>query len=360
MYKYGRRNVSWSTVAPTGSVSILTQTTSGLEPLFAAYYMRRKKINPGEEGVRIDFIDQNGDSWMEYPILHPKLKYWIELQNNKSSEDEFLQRYNVLNKQDVDDAFKKSPWYGSTANDISWISRILTQEIIQKYTTHSISSTINLPNHVTKQEVSDIYMSAFKHNLKGVTVYRDGSRTGVLITDGSEDLSEFKYNNAVKRPKSLICKVHQSTYKGEDWLIAVGILHDKPYEVFCVKNTWVLPKGILEADITKVNRGNYKLEIKDVLTIESLALDMTAEQEAITRLISISLRHRADIKYVVEQLNKTDGDMQAFNKVLARNIKKYIPDGDKTTGVTCDNCGADAIIYEEGCQKCKSCGTSKC
>ena len=355
MYKVGRRNVSWSTVAPTGTVSLMTQTTSGLEPLFSYGYWRRKKINPGEKGVRVDFVDQNGDSWQEYPILHPKLQNWYGLNSKESDLD-----LDVLSKEEMDELFKLSPWYGSTANDINWLKRVQIQQVIQKYTTHSISSTINLPNEVTEEEVSKIYLEAYERNLKGVTVYRDGSRSGVLITDNTKDDSKFEQHNAPKRPKSIPCKVHQSTSKGKDWLIVVGMLEDKPYEVFGLENTWNLPRGILDGTITKASRSRYELVIPDVITIDNIAKGMTDEEAAVTRLTSGMLRHGANIKFVVEQLNKTEGDMQSFNKVIARNIKKYIPEEEEVTGVTCDNCGSTNIVYQEGCQMCADCGTSKC
>ena len=364
MYKYGRRNISWSTVAPTGTVSLLAQTTSGLEPLFSPWYIRKKKINPGDEGVRVDSVDQNGDSWMHYPILHPKFKDWIAIQKGFNISGEYITVSEALTNIEIninmlEAIFTQSPWYQSTANDIDWINRIRIQSIIQQYTTHSISSTINLPEDVTKGEVNEIYIAAYDHNLKGVTIYREGSRTGVLVKNEEND-SEFSQHDAPKRPKSLPCKVHQSTSKGKEYLIILGLLKDKPYEVFCMSSNWKLPKGTLEGNLVKVNRSTYKLEIPEVLTIDNIALDMTDEEAAITRLVSTSLRHGADIKFVVEQLNKTLGDMQSFNKVLARTLKKYIPEGVETTGHTCDNCGADAIIYEEGCQKCKECGVSRC
>lgn len=356
MHKYGRRNVSWSTVAPTGSVSILTQTTSGLEPLFSPWYTRRKKVNPGEKNVRVDFEDQNGDCWMNYYILHPKFKDWIQIEHPNWTSEEI----SIMHKDDLQVLFEESPWYNSIANDINWINRIKIQSIIQQYTTHSISSTINLPNDVTKEEVMEIYMHAYNHNLKGVTVYRDGCRTGVLITDNDKSDNKFSQHDAPKRPKSIPCKVHQSTSKGKDWLIVVGMLDNKPYEVFAIENTYSIPKGILEGNLIKTTRSKYKLEIPEVMTIDNIANGMTDEEAAITRLISTSLRHGANIKFVVEQLNKTEGDMQSFNKVIARNIKKYIPEEEKATGVTCDNCGSTHIIYQEGCQLCADCGTSRC
>lgn len=357
MRQYGRRNVSWSTVAPTGTVSLMAQTTSGIEPLFMPFYMRRKKVNPGEEGVRIDFTDQNGDTWQEFPVLHPKFQEWIE----STSTFEWMDVNTVeeIEKDELQKLFEHSPWYGATANDIDWVRRVEMQSVIQKYITHSISSTINLPNDVSLEAVSEIYMESWKKGLKGITVYRDGSRSGVLVSESQTDNTEFEYKDAVKRPKSLPCKVHQSTTKGLDYLIIVGLLNDKPYEVFCIKNIFNLPNGILEANLNKVRGGQYNLDIKDIINIEDISSTMTDEQEAVTRLVSTSLRHGADIKFIVEQLSKTGGDMFSFTKSLARVLKKYIPDGAKST-VSCNDCGSSNVIFEEGCFRCLDCGSSKC
>jgi len=352
MYKYGRRNVSWSTVAPTGTVSLMAQTTSGIEPLFMPFYMRRKKVNPNDEGVRIDFTDQNGDNWMEYPVLHPKFEDWLKQyrvsENVKNYTQEILQKY-----------FKKSPWYKSTANDIDWIKRVEIQSIIQKYITHSISSTINLPSDVSLESVSDIYLESWKKGAKGITVYRDGSRSGVLVSTTDKDKPTFEQHDAPKRPKVMNCEVHQSTSQGVSYLVIVGLLDDKPYEVFCTKNIFSLPSGVIAGTLTKVKKGKYDLVMPDVLDIGDITGQMSDEQEAITRLASISLRHGAEIKFVVEQLQKTPGDMFSFSKSVARVLKKYIPDGSKAT-VTCQDCGSDNVIFEEGCHKCLDCGSSKC
>jgi ribonucleoside-diphosphate reductase alpha chain len=220
MINFGRRNVSWNTVAPTGTVSLLANNcTGGIEPLFAPYYFRRKKINPNEEGVRVDFVDQNGDSWTEYPVLHPYFKEWCE---NKE-ESIGIENYS---KEALKELFEKSPYYGSTANDIDWVKRVEIQGIIQKYTTHSISSTINLPNNVTEAEVSDIYMQSWKKGLKGITVYRDGSRSGVLITEPKKEINTFGYVDAVKRPKELKAELHTVTIKGEQYEVKEEIHFD--------------------------------------------------------------------------------------------------------------------------------------
>ena len=353
MQSYGRRNVSWNTVAPTGTVSLLTQTTSGIEPLFMPFYMRRKKVNPGEENVRVDFIDESGDTWQEFPVLHPKFKEWIKLTSDWNFN--FTeQKIEDLSKEDLQKLFEKSPWYGSTANDIDWIKRVEMQSIIQKYTTHSISSTINLPNDVSEQEVSEIYLESWKKGLKGITVYRDGSRDGVLISsETNKSRNEFNYVDAVKRPKELDAEVHITKVGGIPYYVIVGLLNGKPYEIF-IENRQI-PQG--KGKMIKQSRGNYKFiqnGYEQVITAE-----MTDEQAAITRLASTSLRHGADIKFLVEQLQKTPGDLFSFTKGLARVLKKYIPDGAKST-VSCQDCGSTNVIFEEGCSSCKSCGSSKC
>lgn len=354
MIKHGRRNVSWSTVAPTGTVSVMTQTTSGIEPLFAPYYTRRRKINPDDIDKRVDFIDQNGDKWMEYPVIHPKLKDWIELQNNTASETEFLRRYDITSAEEVEEAFKVSPWFGSIAPELDWKKRIEIQAIVQHYTTHSISSTINLSKETPVEVIKDIYMEAYDKQLKGITVYRDGSRSGVLITNPESTL-EFEYVDAVKRPKSLPVDIHTTISKGIKWNVIVGLHQDKPYEVLA------LPYFTTETqlELEKKHKGRYDL-VKDSQTYsEDITAQMTHDQEVISRLISTSLRHRADIKFIVEQLNKTEGDITSFAKAIARTLKKYIPEGAAST-LSCLDCGGQSIIFEEGCQKCTNCGSTKC
>lgn len=359
MRNYGRRNVSWSTVAPTGTVSLLAQTTSGLEPLFMPYYMRRKKVNPSDENVKIDFTDQNGDTWQEFAVLHPKFKDWLLIRNahveRDMSDDEYIE-YLCSDKEYIDRMVEVSPWYEATANDIDWIRRVEIQGVIQKYITHSISSTINLPEDVSEEEVSKIYLESWKKGLKGITVYRDGSRSGVLVSQ-KEETSEtnFDYHDAPKRPKELKCDIHTTTLKGDKYNVIVGILDDKPYEIFICEH-FTNEKSM---DLVKIKKGRYDL-IKDGETYsEDITTDMTDEQEAITRLLSTSLRHGADIKFLVEQLGKTNGDMFTFTKSVGRVLKKYIPDGTKSTA-TCNDCGSDQVIFQEGCMSCQFCGSSAC
>lgn len=341
MCQYGRRNISFSTVAPTGSVSILTQTTSGLEPLFQPYYFRRKKINPNDEKAKVDFVDNQGDKWQQFPVCHPKFEDWVELGDIKSEVGE-----------DVQKAFELSPWYKSTANDINWEKRVEIQSIIQKYTTHSISSTINLPKDVSVEEVSNIYFKAWELGLKGVTVYRDGSRDGVLITKPQET-SKFTYNNAPKRPKCLPCDIYSTTSKGVKWNIIVGTFDGFPYEVFAVPHF----TNETHMELCKVSRGRYDLIKNGETYSEDITSQMTDEQEIVTRLISIALRHGADIHYIYEQLNKAHGDITSFSKGISRTLVKYL---NKPLKLTCSDCKSENILFEEGCSKCKDCGSSKC
>lgn len=347
MANFGRRNVSWSTIAPTGSVSILTQTSSGCEPVFMPYYMRRKKINPDEPNVRVDFTDQNGDKWMEFAVLHPKFEEFIKL---NYAEDTY--HFIDFDKDLLEHIFKNSPYYGATANDINWKKRVEIQSILQRYTTNAISSTLNLPNNTSIDEVKDIYMSSWELGLKGQTIYRDGSRTGVLVSTKPQ----FEYKDAPKRPKTLPCDVHNVVFQGKNYHVFIGLFDGKPYEVFARQDDLKLDRE--EGQLTKIKKGVYQFN-SESFNVENIITNMTDEQETITRLISSSLRHGADIKFIVEQLQKTEGSLTSFSKVVARILKKYIPEGASST-LTCQQCGSKNVIFEEGCSKCKECGNSKC
>lgn len=346
MRKFGRRNVSWSTVAPTGTVSLLTQTTSGLEPLFAPYYFRNKKGNPGDKNFRVDFTDPNGDAWMVYPVLHPRFGDWLS---------DKVDNPDSLTKSELGEWFEKSPWYGSCANDIDWIKRVEIQAVIQKYATHSISSTINLPSDVSKDKVYDIYMTAWEHGLKGVTVYRDGCRTGVLVTDNKKEEQEFTYHDAPKRPKELTCDIFTTVSQGKKWNIIVGLFSGKPFEVFAVPHFTNEVEGIL----SKIKKGRYDLLFGDDETVEDITSDMTDEESALTRLISTALRHGSSIDFIVEQLNKSHGSVVSFNKAIARILTKYAKKL-AASKEKCSDCGSETIVREEGCLKCTTCGSSKC
>ena len=350
MQEFGRRNISFSTIAPAGSVSLLTQTTSGMEPLFQPYYTRRKKINPSEEGSRVDFTDKSGDQWQEFTVVHPKFKQWID----KPFEIPISETLNVV---DLEDFFKVSPWYGSTANDIEPESRIKMQAILQKYTTHSISSTINLPKGTSADTIDKIYRGAWKAGLKGVTVYVDGSRDGVLISPDSDSSTVgLEYKSAVKRPKVLDAEAYLVSVNKDKFNVFVGSINKRPYEIFCypVGEKEIRGSGV----ITKHGKGSY--EFKNNKDVERVLTDkMDDQQRALTRLISMSLRHRVNVKFLVEQLLKSDGEIMSFTKAVARVLKKYIEDGETST-VVCTKCGSSNVIFQEGCNACLDCGHSAC
>jgi len=348
MISVGRRNLSFSTVAPTGTVSLMTQTTSGVEPLFMPFYTRRKKVNSGDTGVKVDFVDQNRDTWQEFNVLHPNFKDWLQLE---FPELDISKRSTIQLQED----FEHSPWFNSTANDIDWIKRVEIQSTIQKYITHSISSTINLPENVTEAEVSDIYLESWKKGLKGITVYRDGSRSGVLVSSDKKENNTFEYKDAVKRPKELDCEIYTTNSKGNKLNVIIGLLDNKPYEVFIAD--YFTDETKLK--LIKKNQGRYDLYKDKEVYSEDITSNITDEQAAITRLVSTSLRHGTDVKFIVEQLTKCDGDMFSFTKSLSRTLKKYIPEGAKST-VKCNDCQSSNVIFEEGCHKCLDCGSSKC
>ena len=345
MKKYGRRSVSWSTIAPVGSGSILTQTTSGCEPLFMPFHTRRRKINPSDTNSKIDFVDQLGDKWQEYAVLHPKFKLWMNTigQYQKDIDLEELQR-----------SFETSPYFGSTANEIDWVKRIEIQSILQKYTTNAISSTLNLPSDVSTESVDEIYMRAWQSGAKGCTIYRDGCRTGVLVSN--KEKVTFEQRDAPKRPKRLDCDIHVVSVKGTKYNVIIGKFEGKPYEVFCHNHVGNVTKG--SGSIIKDGRGKYRY-VSDRFEDVYVTADMSDEQTAIARLLSASLRHGTEVKFLCEQLLKTGGDLTSFTRAIARVLKTYIEDGETST-ISCESCGSQNVVFEEGCSKCLECGSSKC
>lgn len=345
MAKHGRRNIALLTTAPAGSVSILAGpgpyygTTSGIEPLFIdAPYTRRKKIVPGMD-CKVDFVDDLGDKWTEYEVYHSKIKMWMDITGETD--------------------YRKSPYHGCTANDIDWPQRVRLQAAATLHLDHSVSSTLNLPKAVSHEKVAEIYETAWESGCKGITVYRDGCRDGVLVTNKEKDVRKIPKTDAPKRPTSLPCETHLVSTKGEKYFVIVGLLDGQPYEVMAGRNELTrVDKGI--GKLKKISRGNYKLVLDDESIVENVTDHIENEQEAITRLVSASLRHGADINFIVHQLEKTRGDMHGFAKVLARTLKKYIKDGEKVHGECCDQCGSDLLIRQEGCVTCRGCGWSKC
>jgi len=341
MLKYGRRNIALLTIAPTGTVSIQTQTTSGLEPLFMLNpYTRRKKINPNDKNTRVDFVDQSGDSWQEFEVYHPKVKMWMD----------------VTGETDL----QKSPWAGACANDLNWVDRVELQAAMQKHCDHAISSTINLPNNVTEEKVAEIYEAAWKAGCKGITVYRDGCRSGVLVNKETEKKAEPEFK---KRPRSLQSVVAHPRVKGQEYFVIVGLNEDdreRPYEVFAGKNGF-FSKTIESGVIHKVKRGHYQLLDNDgEVTIENITDHLESDEEALTRMVSISLREGVDISYIVHQLEKVKGDLTSLSKAMARCLKKFIKDGTEVKGEDCQDCNTPSLERSNGCVICKNCGWTKC
>jgi ribonucleoside-diphosphate reductase alpha chain len=324
--KYGRRNIGHLTVAPTGSMSIETQTTSGFEALiWLDPYKRRKKINPGDTNARVDFVDQNGDSWQEFQVYHHKVKMWME----------------ITGETDL----TKSPWYGCTANDINWVRRVKLQAVAQKYIDHAISSTINLPENVSEEEVAKIYLAAWKEGCKGVTVYRDNCRTGVLVKD-----------KKVERPKKLPCDIHHLTVKGKKYYAAIGLKENNhPYEIFVGDNG--IDHKLKTGFIQRVKEGKYSLISDNEIVIDDMCQLCSDEEESIARLASIALRNNVNIKDIVNQLDKTKGNLYGFTKAMTKVLKRYLPTGTQSDE-SCPECG-NKLVYTEACKQCV-CGWSKC
>lgn len=355
MMQHGRRNISISTVAPTGSLSMLTQTSSGIEPVFMTSYTRRKKIthNDKASNVKVDFTDAMGDKWQEFPVYHPKLKMWMEV---TGETDE-----------------KKSPYAGSTASEIDWAKRINLQSVVQKYTTHSISSTINLPKDVSVEKVGEIYLQSWEMGLKGITVYRDGSRSGVLISTEEKNAVHIKENHAPKRPRTLECDIVRFYNKGDLWIGFIGLYEGRPYEIFTGKAGELdVPSYVETGTIMKTrtpdkgNRYDFMYEDKEGKKCKEEWLNKCFDKHyhSYAKLISGILRHGMPMPYVVELISslKLDDDLiTTWKWGVVRMFKKYIPDGTHAPDKKCKDCGAeDSVIYQEGCLVCSSCGSSKC
>jgi ribonucleoside-diphosphate reductase alpha chain len=346
--KYGRRNIALTTTAPAGSVSVLTQTTSGIEPVYLLKYTRRKKLTENDIGGRVDFIDDSDDRWQEYDVYHHGFAKWMQISGNKEAE--------------------KSPYWNATSNDIDWVAKVKMQAAAQKWICHAISNTTNLPKDTSIETVKKVYMAGWKSGCKGVTVYRDGSRSGVLVKKSE---SMFKTYEAPERPDELECSIHHGTIQGEAWTILVGLMDGRPYEVMGgLQKFFEIPKKYTEGIIVKHSRKSrnsiYDLKIGkngDEFRIKDIvAVFDNPNHAGFTRTISLALRHGARINYVVEQLQKDrEMDMFSFSKVIARVLKNYIQDGTRPGKTVCENCGAgDTLRYQEGCVGCTACGSSKC
>lgn len=362
MIKYGRRNVSWSTCAPTGTTSLMTQTTSGIEPVFQPYYKRRKKINPNDKDTRVDFTDQSGDTWQEYFVIHTKFKDWIF----KGLEQPTT---NYFTEEALKQFFEKSPWYQSTANDIDWIKRVEIQGVIQNYISHSISSTINLPKNVSVEEVGKIYLEAHKKGLKGVTVYRDGSRDGVLVNEDTEKVA-FEDTNAPKRPKIIPAKIIRFQNNLEKWVSFIGLVNDRPYEIFTgLAEVFDIPsnveEGVIRKGKTKNGKKKYDFEFDSSdgsVVVENLSKAFRKEYWNYAKLISSLLRHGMPLPHLIKTIDEMSFDTDHINtwkNGVVRGLKKFIKNNVKSSR-KCLDCGGENVIFENGCEKCLDCGSSKC
>jgi ribonucleoside-diphosphate reductase alpha chain len=355
MMKHGRRNISLSTVAPTGTLSLLAQSSSGIEPVFMLEYKRRRKVNSNDPTAKPEFVDQSGDAWQEFTVFHPKLKDWM----------------NISGKNDV----AESPYAGSTAGEINWEKRIQLQSIVQKYTTHSISSTINLKTDVPEELVGKIYFEAWKKGLKGITVYRDGSRSGVLVANQPENNnSQTPERTAPKRPVRLEASVVRFMNGDEKWIAYVGLLENKPYEIFTgrVKDGFIIPDYINKGSIVKRKANGKKAEYdfeyvnenSETILLPGLSHSFNKEFWNYAKLISGVLRHGMPIVQVIHLIKNMHLDNDTINSWKAgveRALKQFIPDGTLAVDHLCPECGdPEGMIYQEGCLTCKSCGNTKC
>lgn len=375
MVKYGRRNIACLTIAPTGTTSIMTQTTSGIEPVFMPVYTRRRKVNPNDKNISIDFVDENGDSWEEYVVFHHKFVTWMEA-NGYSTTKHYT-------KEEVDELVAKSPYYKATANDVDWLKKVQMQGRIQKWVDHSISVTINLPADATEELVGHLYEEAWRCGCKGVTVYRDGSRAGVLIAvdekkDEKSDEKKicFPYDEGyLIRPKELDCDVVRFQNAKDKWIAFVGLKDGKPYEIFTGladdEEGILLPKTVTEGKIIKTldEHGNKRYDFQFMnkrgykTTVEGLSHKFDKEFWNYAKLISGVLRYGMPIDQVIKLVSGLQLDNESINtwKVgVERALKKYIPDGTQINGQSCPNCKQHTLVYQEGCLTCKSCGYSKC
>lgn len=349
--KYGRRNIANLTTAPTGSVSLLTQTTSGIEPVFKAVYTRKKKVHINDVNARIDEVDAHGDKWTYYDVKEPGLRLWQAVTGKG------------------DDALAESPYYGAEAEQIDWHQRVRLQARANRWIDHAISSTVNLPEDVTTDDVKKIYVEAWRSGCKGITIYRKNSRQGVLV-----EKREFHEHAAPERPGLLPCDVHRSRVRVgteyEDWIFFVGLFEDKPFEIFGGSTDRIeLPRKVTGGWISKRNLksgGKYDFvygDADDPTRIKDIVAQFNnPDQGWATRMISLSLRHGAPIQYVVDQLNRDrEADMFDFAKSCSRVLKKYVPDGAAPSHRRCGECGAeDTLRFQEGCLTCSSCGASRC
>jgi len=372
MITFGRRNISLLTIAPTGTSSIMTQTTSGIEPVFLLLYKRRRKINPYEKNIRIDFIDDEGIGWMEYIVFHHNFELWLKIKGYD------INIVKMMTIEQLNEIVKKSPYYKATSTDINWVKKVEMQGRIQEHIDHSISVTVNLPNDVNKEIVSKVYETGWNSGCKGITVYRDGSRSGVLVgIDEIKKNDDFKETHVSKRPKRLKGEIHRFQNKLEKWIAVVGLKNDRPYEIFTGKlenGLSNLPSNIKECDVVKniiENKSGEKIKSYDIEYIDSNGIKQThtglnysfnPEFWNYAKFISGVLRHGMPLIYIyqlIDSLNFKEDYINTWKNGVGRVIKKYIKDGEKIEGL-CPECGGKNFEFKEGCLICVQCSWSKC
>lgn len=365
MLKYGRRNIACLTIAPTGTTSLMTQTTSGIEPVFLPVYKRRRKVNPNDRNVHVDFVDESGDSYEEFIVFHHKFAEWMKENGYRMAKH--------YTDEEIDRLVAASPYYKATSNDIDWVAKVRMQGKVQKWVDHSISVTVNLPSDVTEELVGKLYIEAWKSGCKGCTVYRDGSRAGVLVSN--KDKKQAAANEMpAKRPVELQANVVRFQNNKEKWIAFIGLYHGRPYEIFTGiaddEEGIMLPKSVTEGVIIKHydEEGNSRYDFQFCnkrgfkTTVEGLSYKFDKEYWNYAKLISGVLRHGMPVHQAVELVASMEFDNENINtwkNGVERALKKYIPNGTEASGVKCEHCGSP-LVYQEGCLICKACGYSKC